>query len=249
MKAMEVARRDGRIPFVPEQIDYTLQAREAEYELIPIAVDRTRRAGMEPHRRGLLSGKTRATRPRRPRLVAGWSDSPMDEEDRYGRSSRTRRDRGSAQDLGGADRARVAGSAPRGDVAHHRRPHRAQFRDNLASVDVKLIDDERERSKGSLPPLIYPTGTSPGPRKTASAPPTSRCTRGNSRAELRACATALPSARFPKRHLGLIRRRLVAFVVRIEGSRGKPAFRLGVRDISNPGSSSRGRARLGLAKD
>ena len=39
MKAMEVARRDGRIPFVSEQIHYTLQAREAEYELIPIAID------------------------------------------------------------------------------------------------------------------------------------------------------------------------------------------------------------------
>ena len=35
MKAMEVARRDGRIPFVSEQIHYTLQAREAEYELLP----------------------------------------------------------------------------------------------------------------------------------------------------------------------------------------------------------------------
>src|SRR6202044_1805479 len=34
MKAMEVARRDGRIPFVSEQIHYTLQAREAEYELL-----------------------------------------------------------------------------------------------------------------------------------------------------------------------------------------------------------------------
>ena len=39
MKAMEVARRDGRIPFVSEQIHYTLQAREAEYELIPVALD------------------------------------------------------------------------------------------------------------------------------------------------------------------------------------------------------------------
>ena len=39
MKAMEAARRDGRIPFVSEQIYYTLQAREAEYELLPIAID------------------------------------------------------------------------------------------------------------------------------------------------------------------------------------------------------------------
>jgi aryl-alcohol dehydrogenase-like predicted oxidoreductase len=39
MKGMEVARREGRIPFVSEQIHYTRQAREAEYELIPIALD------------------------------------------------------------------------------------------------------------------------------------------------------------------------------------------------------------------
>ena len=33
----------------------------------------------------------------------------------------------------------------------------AQFRDNLASVDVKLAEDERARlDKVSLPPLIYP---------------------------------------------------------------------------------------------
>ena len=52
MKAMEAARRDGRIPFVSEQIHYTLQAREAEYELIP---DRhrpeARRPRVEPDRR------------------------------------------------------------------------------------------------------------------------------------------------------------------------------------------------------
>ena len=41
MKAMEVARRDGRIPFVSQQIHYTLQAREAEYELIPIRSTRS----------------------------------------------------------------------------------------------------------------------------------------------------------------------------------------------------------------
>ena len=33
----------------------------------------------------------------------------------------------------------------------------AQFRDNLACVNVKLTDDERARlDKASLPPLIYP---------------------------------------------------------------------------------------------
>ena len=58
MKGMEVARRDGRVPFVAEQIHYTLQAREAEYELIPIALDQ--KLGIlvwSPLAGGLLSGK------------------------------------------------------------------------------------------------------------------------------------------------------------------------------------------------
>src|SRR5580698_2381417 len=60
MKAMEVARRDGRVPFVSQQIHYTLQAREAEYELIPISFDQ--KLGIlvwSPIAGGLLSGKHR----------------------------------------------------------------------------------------------------------------------------------------------------------------------------------------------
>jgi len=60
MKAMEVARRDGRIPFVSEQIHYTLQAREAEYELLPIALDQKLAVLVwSPIAGGLLSGKHR----------------------------------------------------------------------------------------------------------------------------------------------------------------------------------------------
>ena len=44
-----------------------------------------------------------------------------------------------------------------GDVADHRRADRAQFRDNLASVDVKLTDDEPLTPRqGERIPLIYP---------------------------------------------------------------------------------------------
>ena len=39
MKALGVAERRGLAGFVSQQIHYTLQAREAEYELLPIAVD------------------------------------------------------------------------------------------------------------------------------------------------------------------------------------------------------------------
>ena len=97
MKAMEVARRDGRIPFVSEQIHYTLQAREAEYELLPVALDQKLAVLVwSPIAGGLLSGKHRrdktvprarvswragasrrsATRTRCGTLSTNWSRSP-----------------------------------------------------------------------------------------------------------------------------------------------------------------------------
>jgi aryl-alcohol dehydrogenase-like predicted oxidoreductase len=60
MKALGVARFDRRQPFVSQQIHYTLQAREAEYELVPIALDQG--LGIlvwSPLAGGLLSGKFR----------------------------------------------------------------------------------------------------------------------------------------------------------------------------------------------
>src|SRR5271163_1801296 len=79
MKAMEAARRDRRIPFVSQQIHYTLQAREAEYELIPIAIDQ--KLGVlvwSPIAGGLLSGKYRRdrTEPDGTRQAAGWKEPP-----------------------------------------------------------------------------------------------------------------------------------------------------------------------------
>ncbi len=53
-----------------------------------------------------------------------------------------------------------------------------QFRDNLASINVKLADDERAHlDKVSQPPLIYPYWLSHGRPRTASDPPISRCMR------------------------------------------------------------------------
>jgi aryl-alcohol dehydrogenase-like predicted oxidoreductase len=80
MKAMEAARRDGRIPFVSQQIHYTLQAREAEYELIPIALDQ--KLGVliwSPLAGGLLSGKHRRDKsaPEGTRQTAGWKEPPI----------------------------------------------------------------------------------------------------------------------------------------------------------------------------
>ena len=161
MKAMEVARRDGRVPFVSEQIHYTLQAREAEYELIPIAVDQ--KLGVlvwSPLAGGLLSGKHRRNKTAGGHAPVRRLERAADprRERAVGDRRRTRRDRGSAQ----VSAAQIALAwllrPPGGDVAHHRRAHRGavprQSRQRRREADA---DDERARlDKVSLPPLIYP---------------------------------------------------------------------------------------------
>ena len=129
MKAMEVARRDGRIPFVSEQIHYTLQAREAEYELIPVALDQKLAVLVwSPIAGGLLSGKHRRNEaaPEGTRQVAGWKEPPV--RDEKARQLEYRRriggDRRSPSRLRGADRPSVVARPAGGDVGDHRRPDR-----------------------------------------------------------------------------------------------------------------------------
>src|SRR5690606_5258158 len=60
MKALAAARSHGYQPFISHQIHYTLEAREAEYELIPIALDQGLGVMVwSPLAGGLLSGKFR----------------------------------------------------------------------------------------------------------------------------------------------------------------------------------------------
>jgi len=160
MKAMEVARRDGRIPFVSEQIHYTLQAREAEYELIPVAIDQ--KLGVlvwSPLAGGLLSGKHRRHKTAEgSRLVAGWTEPPIRDENALWAI---------VDELAAIAEAHKVSAAQIALAWLIGRPAvtsliiggrtEAQFRDNLACVDVKLSADERSRlDKVSLPPLIYP---------------------------------------------------------------------------------------------
>src|SRR5271169_7119436 len=82
MKAMEAARRDRRVPFVSQQIHYSPQAREAEYELLPISIDQ--KLGVlvwSPLAGGLLSGKhPRNKTAEGSRFVAGWKEPPIRDE-------------------------------------------------------------------------------------------------------------------------------------------------------------------------
>src|SRR6185295_12993804 len=60
MKALSAAKEGGYQRFVSQQIHYTLQAREAEYELIPISLDQGLGVLIwSPIAGGLLSGKFR----------------------------------------------------------------------------------------------------------------------------------------------------------------------------------------------
>ncbi len=85
MKALGIAERRGLERFVSQQIHYTLEAREAEYELVPIAVDQG--VGImvwSPLAGGLLSGKYRRGRPHPPgsRHLTDWGEPPIRDEGR-----------------------------------------------------------------------------------------------------------------------------------------------------------------------
>jgi len=161
MKAMEVARRDGRIPFVSQQIHYTLQAREAEYELIPIAIDQ--KLGIlvwSPIAGGLLSGKHRRNMktPEGTRQFAGWREPPVRDEDKLWDIVEALAAIGEQRGVSAAQVA-LAWLLGRPGVTSLIVGGRneAQFRDNLAAAELKLTAEERASlDKISQPPLIYP---------------------------------------------------------------------------------------------
>jgi aryl-alcohol dehydrogenase-like predicted oxidoreductase len=86
-KALGVAERKNYVPFVSQQIYYSLQARDAEYELVPITIDQG--LGIlvwSPLAGGLLSGKFRRNQPppEGSRHLNDWNEPPVyDQEKLY----------------------------------------------------------------------------------------------------------------------------------------------------------------------
>src|SRR3954471_21199891 len=79
MKALWISDRDGLEPFVSQQIYYSLQARDAENELVPIAVEEGLGVLVwSPLAGGLLSGKYLRGQeaPEGSRRFEGWTDPP-----------------------------------------------------------------------------------------------------------------------------------------------------------------------------
>ena len=87
MKALGTAERTGLPRFASEQIYYSLQARDAEYELIPAAVDQGLGVLVwSPLAGGLMSGKYRRGQeaPAGSRQLTDWNEPPVyDQETLY----------------------------------------------------------------------------------------------------------------------------------------------------------------------
>ena len=160
LKALGTSDRRGYQRFVSQQIHYSLQTREAEYELIPAGLDQG--VGVlvwSPLAGGLLSGKYRRGQDPPPgRHLAGWNEPPV-------------RDEGQLYAIVDVllDIARGRGIAP-AQVALAwllGRPAvvslvigartEAQLVENLGAAGVRLSAEEQARLETvSAPPLLYP---------------------------------------------------------------------------------------------
>ncbi|MCA1369961.1 aldo/keto reductase [Bradyrhizobium sp. BRP14] len=160
MKALGISALEHRQRFVSQQIHYTLEAREAEYELIPISIDQG--LGIlvwSPLAGGLLSGKhRRGQAPEGTRQLAGWNEPPIRDEERLWKivdmlvAIAAERNVSAAQ----VALAWLIGRKAVTSVIIGGRTE-AQFRDNLAAASLKLTDEERQLLDAvSLPPVLYP---------------------------------------------------------------------------------------------
>jgi aryl-alcohol dehydrogenase-like predicted oxidoreductase len=160
MKALAISERLGLERFVSQQIHYTLQAREAEYELVPIAVDQGCSILVwSPLAGGLLSGKYRrdADTPEGRRLE-GWDEPPVYDSEKLYDTIDVLIEIAEGR---GVSAAQVALSwlIGRPGVASAIIGARTeeQLADNLKAAELELSEDERARlDEVSAPRLIYP---------------------------------------------------------------------------------------------
>ncbi|MFB2550831.1 aldo/keto reductase [Ensifer soli] len=161
MKALGIATVEHRQRFVSQQIHYTLESRDAEYELIPISLDQG--LGIlvwSPLAAGLLSGKHRRNQkaPEGSRQLAGWTEPPIRDENRLWNIVDVLVEIAEAKGVSAAQVA-LAWTLGRKGVTSVIIGGRTeqQFHDNLAAADLRLSDDERARLDAvSLPPVLYP---------------------------------------------------------------------------------------------
>jgi len=160
LKALGISERLHLQRFVSQQIYYSLQAREAEYELVPASLDQG--LGIlvwSPLAGGLLSGKYRRdAQPQEGRHLTDWDEPPVRDEDQLYDIVDALVETGDAH---GVSAAQVALAYTLGrpgvtSVVIGARKEE-QLLDNLAAADLELSSDERARLDAiSAPPLLYP---------------------------------------------------------------------------------------------
>ena len=161
MKALAVADSHGFERFAAQQVYYSLEARDAEYELVPLAVDQG--LGIlvwSPLAGGLLSGKYRrdGSPESGTRQVSGtWNEPPVRTREKLYDTVEILVDIAGAH---GASPAQVAlawllGLAVTSVIIGARTDE--QLLDNLGGASLLLSADERAAlDKVSAPELIYP---------------------------------------------------------------------------------------------
>ena len=161
MKALGVSAREHRQRFVSQQIHYTLEAREAEYELLPISIDQGLGVLVwSPLAGGLLSGKHRRNQatPEGTRQLAGWSEPPIRDEERLWGIVDALVAIASERDVSAA-RIALAWTLGRPGITSVVIGGRteAHIADNLVAADIMLSEGERATlDKVSAPPILYP---------------------------------------------------------------------------------------------
>lgn len=161
MKALWTSDQQGSERFVSQQIYYSLQARDAESELVPVSIDQG--LGIlvwSPLAGGLLSGKYRRGQdaPEGTRRFEGWTEPPVHDEDRLYSTIDALVEIAEAHDASAARVAlayTLAKPAVTSLIVGARTEE--QLADNLAAADLELSAEELARLDAvSLEPLRYP---------------------------------------------------------------------------------------------
>ena len=161
MKTLAAADSHNWTRYVSQQINYSLQARESEYELVPIAVDQG--VGIlvwSPLAGGLLSGKYRRGQPHPAgsRRLTEWQEPPVRDEAQLYDIVEVLVEIGQAHGVSAAQVALAWLLGRPGVVSAIVGARRdEQLIDNLAAANLVLLPEERARlDLASQLPLLYP---------------------------------------------------------------------------------------------
>jgi len=161
MKSLAAAAREHLPRYVSQQIHYSLQARDAERELLPLSVDQGLGVLVwSPLAGGLLSGKYRRglTAPQGSRHLGDWNEPPVPDQDKLYDVVEVLVEIGDAHGVSAAQVA-LAWLLTRPGVTSLVVGARTseQLADNLAAASLRLSDDDVARlEQASRPRLPYP---------------------------------------------------------------------------------------------